>query len=156
MRKTLDRRTLPIDLDHMRMLHEEAIEQLDLMHISLESADAANGSMRDTLETMMKTHWQAHMDVLHLICLHDDAVAEALKNQGLPTRDCEVSVPEHLFGPERQFLLLLITALSRHHRRIWHIYGLRGTPMGDYLKDSLETERIHMAQLIAMIDDLLG
>lgn len=155
MRKILDRRTLPIDLDHMRMLHEEAIEQLDLMRVSLESADAANGDMRDTLEMMMKTHWHAHMDVLHLICLHDEAVAEALKIQGLPIRDCEGSGPEQLFRPERQFLLLLITALSRHHRRIWHIYGLRGTPMGDYLKDSLETERMHLAQLTAMIDELI-
>jgi hypothetical protein len=67
MRKRIDRRPMPLDIDHMRMLHEEAIEQLESMHTVLDAAEAASGTMRDTLENMVENHWHAYMDVLHMI-----------------------------------------------------------------------------------------
>lgn len=155
MRKKFERRQMPIDFDHMRMLHEEAIEQLELMQTSLEAAENASGTMRDTLEGIVEDHWHAYMDVLHMICLHDETMSEALKKEGLSTRDLENSDMEHNFSARRPLLLLLITALTRRHRRFWHIYGLRGNPMNDYVKESLSMERDHLAELAAMIEGMM-
>lgn len=155
MRKKFERRLMPIDLDHMRMLHEEAIEQLELMQTSLDAAEKASGTMRDTLEDIFENHWHTYMDVLHMICLHDEAMSEALKKAGVNVRDFDDPDIDHNFSARRPLLLLLITALARRHRRFWHIYGLRGTPMNDYVKDSLSMERDHVAEITAMIEGMM-
>lgn len=92
---------------------------------------------------------------MHMICLHDETMSEALKKEGLNTRDLENSDMEHNFSARRPLLLLLITALTRRHRRFWHIYGLRGNPMNDYVKESLSMERDHLAELAAMIEGMM-
>lgn len=155
MRKKFERRPMAIDLDHMRMLHEEAIEQLELMQTALDAAEDASGTMRDTLENIVENHWHAYMDVLHMISLHDDAIAEALKQQGLKIREEGIADQERHWGARRPLMLLLITALARRHRRFWHIYGLRGNPMNDYVKESLSMERTHLAEITAMIDGMM-
>lgn len=155
MRKKFERRLMPIDLDHMRMLHEEAIEQLELMQTSLDAAENAGGTMRDTLEDIVENHWHSYMDVLHMICLHDEAMSESLKKEGVSVRDLDNSDIDHNFGARRPLLLLLIIALARHHRRFWHIYGLRGNPMNDYVKESLSMEREHLAEIAAMIESMM-
>ena len=155
MRKKFERRPMTIDLDHMRMLHEEAMEQLDLMKTVLDAAETASGTMRDTLEDIVDNHWHAYMDILHMISLHDEAIASALKQQGIKMQDTDEPDPERHFSSRRPLLLLLITALSRRHRRFWHIYGQRGNPMNDYVKDSLTMEREHLAEIAAMIESIM-
>jgi hypothetical protein len=49
----------------MRRLHQEALEQLDLMRTATEAAEQAIGTMRDTLEIIAMDHWNAYMDVIH-------------------------------------------------------------------------------------------
>lgn len=155
MRKKFERRLMPIDIDHMRMLHEEAIEQLDLLKTVLDAADDASGTMRDTLEGIVGNHWYSYLDVLHMIALHDEAMASALKKQGLQVQDLESPEAERHFGARRPLLLLLITALDRRHRRFCHIYELRSNPMNDYVKASLSMERDHLAEIAAMIEGMM-
>lgn len=65
MRKARDRRYVTLDIEHMRRLHQEAIEQLELMRTALETAEQANGTMRDSLNNIGLDHWNAYMDVMH-------------------------------------------------------------------------------------------
>lgn len=67
MRKERDRRYVTLDTDHMRRLHQEAIEQLDLMRTALETAEQAIGTMKDTLDLIAMDHWNGYMDVIHMI-----------------------------------------------------------------------------------------
>jgi hypothetical protein len=90
-----------------------------------------------------------------MICLHDETMAETMNQKGLKLRDEDSSDSEPLFGTRRPLMLLLSTALARRHRRIWHIYGLRGNPMSDYLKDTLTMEKEHTSEIAAMIDSML-
>jgi hypothetical protein len=138
----------------MRTLHEEAIEQLELMKTALDAAEEAVGTFRDTLEAMATNHWNAYLDTVHMIALHDEAMANVLKKYGLAMREQPENSDERL-GASPALLALLLIALIRRHRRIWHIYGWRAGPMGDYLKESLVMEREHVAELIAMIQSLL-
>lgn len=66
MKKFRDRRHVTLDVEHMRRLHQEAMEQLDLMRTALEATEQASGTMRDTLEDMMLEHWNSYLDVLHM------------------------------------------------------------------------------------------
>jgi hypothetical protein len=67
VRKTCDRRYVTLDIEHMRRLHQEAIEQLELLRTALETAEQANGTMRDSLNDIALDHWNAYMDVMHRI-----------------------------------------------------------------------------------------
>nr|WP_092071261.1 hypothetical protein [Dendrosporobacter quercicolus]NSL49416.1 hypothetical protein [Dendrosporobacter quercicolus DSM 1736]SDM23951.1 hypothetical protein SAMN04488502_10328 [Dendrosporobacter quercicolus] len=151
MRKLRSKQAISIDLDHMQTLHAEAIEQLDLLKTALEAAEQAKDTMRDNLDTMAANHWQAYMDVLHMICMHDEAMNNALKKFGVKMRDDNFDKREQQPGISRLLLLFLLTALIRRHRRMVYVYSLRGEPMNDYLKESLTMEREHMADLITMI-----
>ncbi|MEG6584552.1 hypothetical protein [Dendrosporobacter sp. 1207_IL3150] len=155
MRKIRSRKPISIDLDHMKTLHEEAIEQLELMKTTLEAAEHAKDTMRDNLDNMSVDHWNAYMDVLHMICMHDDAMNAILKKFGMKMRDDSFENKERQFGIRRSLLLFLLMALIRRHRRVVYVYSLRGEPMNDYLKDSLTMEREHMADLISMIHNSL-
>jgi hypothetical protein len=138
----------------MRTLHEEAIEQLELMKTALDAREEAAGTLRDSLDAMATNHWHAYMDIIHLIALHDEAMATVIKKYGLALRDQDDESVDRL-GASPTLLTLLLIALIRRHRRIWHIYGWRASPMGDYLKESLVMEREHVAELITMIQSLL-
>lgn len=151
MRKLRGKQPMSIDLDHMQTLHAEAIEQLELLKTALEAAEQAKDSMRDNLDTMAVNHWQAYTDVLHMICMHDEAMNTALKKFGVKMRDDNFDSRKQQLGISRLLLLFLLTALIRRHRRVIHVYRLRGEPMNDYLKESLTMEREHMADLITMI-----
>ncbi|MCX7781743.1 MAG: hypothetical protein N2491_12700 [Negativicutes bacterium] len=78
-----------------------------------------------------------------------------MNKQGITLRELQTLKADSHLGTRRHLLLPLISALSRRHRRIWYIYGLRGNPMNDYLQDSLAMERDHMAELTSMIETIL-
>ncbi len=156
MRKTRDRRYVTLDVEHMRRLHQEAIEQLELLRTALETAEQASGTMRDSLNEIVLDHWNAYMDVMHMIAMHDETMANVMSKHDTQTRDNDIpnQTDKQLFA-NNEFLLLLIRALTRRHRRFWDIYGGRGNPMSEYLKESMTVEREHMAELIDMIQDTM-
>jgi len=155
MRKTRDRKPPTVDVDHLRMLHEEAIDQLELMRTALEAAEQATGTMRDNLEELVLNHWNVYLDVLHMISMHDEAMSTALKKYGMTVREVdETDTTDRQFG-SRLLLALLLFSLIRHHRRMCHLYGWRGSPMGDYLKESMTMEREHTAELISMVQTMI-
>lgn len=137
----------------MRTLHEEAIEQLELMKTVLDAGEETAGTLRDTLDDISSHHWHAYMDIIHLITLHDETMSSVIKKYGLILRDQNDAADRPGISPA--LLTLLIIALIRRHRRIWHIYGRRASPMGDYLKESLVMEREHIAKLITIVQDLI-
>ena len=57
---------MSMDLEHMRMLHTEAIEQLNLMYTTLEAAEQASDTNRDSLDDISVNHWDAYMDIIHM------------------------------------------------------------------------------------------
>jgi hypothetical protein len=65
--KFRDKKPVTLDLDHMKLLHMEAIDQLELMQSALEAAEASTGTMRDSLDQMALNHWNAYMDIMHMI-----------------------------------------------------------------------------------------
>lgn len=156
MKKTRARRNMGLDVEHMRRLHQEAIEQLELMRTALEGAEHTIGTMRDTLEEMALDHWNNYQDALHMITMHDEALAAIMSKHGTNMRDGDApeDSDQQLFG-NHTFLFVLLRALIRRHRRFWDIYGWRGNPMSDYLKESMTMEREHIAELIAMIQDII-
>ena len=149
-----DRKSPTVDVNHMRTLHEEAIEQLELMKTALDAKEESAGTFRDTLDDMAVSHWRAYLDTIHLIIMHDEAMASVVKKYSLTLREQSDERDERL-GTSPVLLTLLLLALIRRHRRIWHIYGWRASPMGDYLKESLVMERERVAELIAMAQSLL-
>jgi hypothetical protein len=156
VRKTRDRRHFTLDTEHMRRLHQEAIEQLELMRTALEAAEQAIGTMRDTLDGIALDHWTAYLDVMHMVTLHDETMANVVSKHGLNMRDSEPFDQNQQELSVNQLLLLhLLHALTRRHRRFWDIYGWRGNPMSEYLKESMTVEREHIAELIAMIQDVM-
>ena len=155
MRKARDRRHMSVDIEHMRRLHQEAFEQLELMRTALQSANESLGTMRDLLDDMTINHWNSYLDVLHMIAMHDEILAGALSKHGM-TRDNDDAedISQETFG-NRQLFELLLVALIRRHRRFYDEYGWRGNPMSDYLKESMAMEREHIAELNAMIQDIM-
>lgn len=149
-----DRKPAAVDINHMRTLHEEAIEQLDLMKTALDAREEANGTLRDTLNEMATKHWHAYLDIIHLIAIHDESMTGVLKKYGLALQEDPDAIDARL-GVSPMLLTLLLLALIRRHRRIWHIYGWRANPMGDYLKESFVMEQEHIVELIAMVQSLL-
>ncbi len=137
----------------MRTLHEEAIEQLELMKTVLDAGEETAGTLRDTLDDISSRHWHAYLDIIHQITLHDEAMASVIQQCGLILRDRTDEADRPGISPA--LLSLLLIALTRRHRRICHLYGWRASPMGDYLKESLVMEREHIAKLITIIQDLL-
>lgn len=146
---------MSMDLEHMGMLHAEAIEQLDLMYTTLEAAEQASDIMRDSLDDISLNHWDAYMDVLHMICMHDEFMRSALKKYDTKIREAQDNGGERQFGLHRVFLLFLLLALLRRHRRLEHIFSLRGNPMSDYFQESLNMEREHISNLITMAQNLM-
>lgn len=155
MRKLRIRKPMPIDFDHMRMLHQEAMEQLDLMRTAVEAAEQATDRMRDNLDDIAANHWHGYMDVMHLICMHDDAIAAIMNKHGIKLREADTEADERQFGLRRTLLLLLVMALLRRHRRMEYVFSLRGGPMTEYLQESCAVEREHIAELISMINSMV-
>jgi hypothetical protein len=155
LKKFRDRKLVPIDFDHMRMLHQEGIEQLELMSTSLEAVEYATDSIRDALDDMSLNHWAAYLDLIHMICLHDDAMDVAMKKYGMPSTESSIAENERQFGARRLLLRLLLPALIRRHRRIEHIFGRQNTPMTEYIRESLAMEREHMAKLVSIIQSFM-
>lgn len=153
MKKKRDRRPMTVDAEHMRRLHLEAFEQLELLRTALEAADHASGPARDTIDDIAVDHWNGYLDVLHMIALHDDQMQAVLGKHGMSARDSDSldGQPAHTGG--RLLLLPLLSALSRRHRRFYDAYGWRGHPASDYLKETMTIEREHMAELIALIQE---
>ena len=155
MRKTRDRRYVTLDIEHMRRLHQEAMEQLELMRTALVAAEQAAGTMRDGLDEIALNHWNAYQDVLHMITMHDETMATVMSKHDNRAQDSEaVDQAGQQFG-QHQLQLLLLQALTRRHRRFWDIYGGLGNPMSEYLRESMTVEREHMAELIEMIQNTL-
>jgi|GEM_PF-767702 len=155
LKKIHARKPMSMDLEHIGMLHAEAIEQLDLMYTTLEAAEQASDTMRDSLDDMSVNHWDAYMDVIHLICMHDEAMSSSMKRYIPQIRESENASGERQFGLHRVSLLFLLLTLLRHHRRLEHIFSLRGNPMNDYFQESLTMEREHLSNLIAMAQKIM-
>lgn len=157
MRKVRIRKSMSMDIDHMRMLHQEGMEQLELIRTALEAAEHASGSMRDTLDDMAVNHWNAYMDVVHMICRHDEAMDIIMKKYAIELREMNPDNNEQEFGTRRPLFMLLLLGLMRRHRRFEYLWGwgLRGNPMSDYFKESMTMEREHTAELIAMMQSMM-
>lgn len=155
MLKKRDRRPMTVDAEHMRRLHLEAFEQLELLRTALEAADQASGTARDTLDDIAVDHWNGYLDVLHMITLHDELMAAVLGKRGMSMRDSDSAEASSEYCGNRLLLLPLLSALSRRHRRFSEVYGGRGHPMSDYLKESMTAEREHMSELIALIQGIM-
>ncbi|HML35234.1 hypothetical protein [Sporomusa sphaeroides] len=154
MKKIFSRRPLAVDPAHMILLHQEAIEQLELMYTAVEASEHASDGMRDTLITMAENHWEGYLDTLHMICMHDDNLAAVTKKYSFKMRDNEQADTERQFLGSRLLLLALLLGLIRRHRRFTYYYGLRANPMGDYIKESIATEREHIAMMISMVQNM--
>ena len=158
MKKTLTSRPVIIDSAHLTSLHKEAIEQLELMRASVEAYEHATDTMRDNLKAMSENHWEAYLDIVHMICLHDDGMSSALRKQGLKINPVENESPfnfrERQWGNKLLLAFLLIGLIKRHNRFI-NYYGMRANPMGDYLRESMSMEREHLASMVSMISDLV-
>lgn len=155
MRKLYNRRSLAVDPVHMITLHHEAIEQLELMQNCVEASEHAIDGMRDSLETIAEKHWESYLDVIHMICMHDDNLAAVMKKQGFSMRDSELAETERQFFGSRPLILSLLLGLIRRHRRFAYYYGLRTNPMGDYIKESISMEREHLAEMISMLQNTM-
>lgn len=155
MLKKRDRRPMTVDAEHMRRLHQEAFEQLELLRTALEAAEQASGTARDTLDDIAVDHWNGYLDVLHMITLHDELMAAVLSKHGMSMRDSDSADAPPEYSESNLLMLPLLSALSRRHRRFSEVYGGRGHPMSDYLKESMTAEREHMAELIALIQGIM-
>lgn len=149
-----NRKPVTVDFDHMKTLHEECIEQLELMKVALETAQLASDMMRDRLDDMVNGHWHAYMDIVHLICMHDTSMNAEIKKIGLDLR-MEDDEAEHQYQVKRILLLSLIAGLIRHHQRIIYIYEVHGDTVKDYLSESSLIEREYIATFIEMIHTTL-
>lgn len=155
LKRTHSRKPMSMDLEHIGMLHTEAIEQLDLMYTTLEAAEQASDTMRDSLDDMSVNHWDAYMDVIHLIGMHDESMSSAMRKYTARIQEVQNSSGERQFSLHRVCLLYLLLTLMRHHRRLEHIFSLRGNPMSDYFQESLTMEREHISHLITMTQNLI-
>lgn len=156
MWKRRERKPMAVDIDHMKVLNQEAIEQLELMSTALEASELATGTMRDSLDTMVENHWHGYMDIIHMITMHDEDLAITMKKQGTILLDEEDNeYAERQFTANRALLLLLLPALIRRHQRFIHLWALRGSPMIDYFKESMAMEREHTSEIIAIIQGMV-
>lgn len=146
------RKIVPIDYDHMKILHEECIEQLELMKVSLESAQLSSDMMRDRLDDMASQQWRAYIDVIHLLCMHDEQLNAQIQKIGM---DLRAEDDERQYQTKRILLLSLLSALICHHRRVVYIYQVHGDTMKDYLNESSEAERVYIASIIEMVHTTL-
>lgn len=156
MKKLFSRRPLTVDPAHMITLHQEAIEQLELMRTAVDASEQASDGMRDTLTRMAENHWEAYLDVLHMICMHDESFAAVMKNHGFAVNDNEpIDAEQRQFYGSCLLILALLSGLIRRHRRFSYFYGLRANPMGDYIKESIAMEREHTAEMISMVQNMM-
>ncbi|MGL5512404.1 MAG: hypothetical protein ACRDBM_04070 [Sporomusa sp.] len=156
MKKTYSRRPLAVDPAHLITLHQEAIEQLELMHTAMEASELASDGVRDTLNNIAENHWEGYLDVIHMICMHDENLAAVMKKRDFKMRDSEPAETEQsLYGGNRLLLLALLVGLIRRHRRFVFFYGLKSNPMGDYIKESVAMEREHVAEMVELLQNLL-
>lgn len=143
------RKQVSVDYAHMKALHEECVEQLELLCNSLRAAQCANGSMRDRLREMADAHWSAYIEIVHLIAMHDPQMQQALGKSSLDLRG-EEDASEKETRPRCALLEQLIALLLRRHRRVLYIYRTGGEPMQDYLEESAIIERTYIAALVEM------
>lgn len=155
MKRTQNKKPMSMDLEHMRMLHTEAIEQLDLMYTTLEAAEQATDMNRDSLDDISVNHWDAYMDIIHLISMHDEAMDASMKKYSMRAGEPQDTEEERQLSLQRGFVIYLLLALLRRHHRMEHILSLRGNPMNDYFQESLTMEREHIAHLITMTQKLI-
>ncbi|MBP2635685.1 MAG: hypothetical protein H6Q72_1592 [Firmicutes bacterium] len=157
MKKIFSRRTQTIDPTHMLTLHQEAAEQLELMRTAVDASEHASDSICDTLTSIAEDHWEAYLDVLHMICLHDETFATVMKTQVLTKQAANdpLATEQRQSYSNRLLVLSLLPALTQRHRRFCYFYGLRINPMGDYIKESIATEREHIAEMIAMVQNMI-
>lgn len=156
MWKRRERKPMAVDIDHMKVLNQEAIEQLELMSTALEASELATGTMRDSLDNMAENHWYSYMDIIHMLTMHDEDLAATMKKLGTGLRDEEDNeYVERKFAANRELLLLLLLALIRRHQRFIHLWALRGSPMIDYFKESMAMEREHMSEIVAIIQGMV-
>ena len=156
MKKIFSRRPLTVDPAHMITLHQEAIEQLELMRTVVDASEHASDIMRDTLTRMAENHWEAYLDILHMVCLHDESFAAVMKKHGFEVHDNEsTDTEQQQFYVNRLLILALLVGLIRRHRRFSYFYSLRANPMGDYIKESVAMEREHIAAMLGMVQNMM-
>lgn len=150
MRFTRSRRLPSLDFDHMKALHEECVEQLQLMNSTLAASNLASGNMRDTLDDIVQAHWNAYIETIHLLCMHDEITNNAIKKIGLDLRVGD-DLAEPQYQNNRPLISNLVQALSQLHQRMITVYKLHNLPGRDYLKESAEAEQEYVAAMIEMI-----
>lgn len=156
MWKRRERKPLMVDTDHIKTLHQEAAEQLDLMRTALEASEPAAGTMRDILDTIVENHWHSYLDIIHLITMHDESYATIMKKQPSLQPDDDINeYAERKFTANRTLLIVLLAALIRRHHRMIHLGALLASPMNNYYQESMTMEKEHIAELLAIIQHML-
>lgn len=156
MKKLSFRKPAYMDIGHMRLLHLEAMEQLELMQTSLHAAEQRTDPTSDILDEISTNHWNSYLDIVHMICMHDGEMNKAIKQTELADERIAVDSPgEDKLSIHRLPVATLINALLRRHKRIEHVFTMRGDPMAEYRQNSLALERKHVALLISLVQNLL-
>ncbi|WIW71630.1 hypothetical protein [Anaerosinus gibii] len=148
------RKAAAIDYAHVKYLHDECIEQLELMKISLESAQLSNDEIRDQLDYMAQNHWQFYLDTLHLLSMHDNDLKDSLLKVGLNARNTE-SNQEKEYQVKRVLLLALTTSLIKRHRRMEYVFSNQNNPAKDFLSLAAPIERDYLVTTITIIHNLI-
>ncbi len=143
-----------VDYDHIKHLHEECIEQLELMKISLESAQLSNDEIRDQLDAMAQSHWQLYLDTLHLLSMHDNELKLALLQVGLNLRS-EDPGQEKEYQIKRVLLLTLLISLIKRHRRMIYVSTNQNNPAKDFLLAASTIEREYLVTTIGIVNHLI-
>lgn len=147
------RKQSPIDADHLRMLHREAVEQLELMRSVYDAACHTFGVYRDNLYNIVLVHWQSYLDIIHMLCMHDEKLNNCMQQVGL--HEEKIAENANTIDSQQSLASRIIPALICRHRRFDYYLTIRGTPMTEYLQVSINREKEHLAQLISILDSML-
>ena len=141
MKKTPRSSRPVLDTDHLAGLHQEAAAVLSLLQSALVCASAADGEIRDALDTIAQDHLTAYLDLLHTISLHDTTIGSHFSSP--PNAAPALSV-------SRQLRRLLAEALLLRHQ---HLESLVRTEVNKrfYQDDTLDKEKYHLSILVHLL-----
>lgn len=161
MKKNRAPKNVAPQAETLRRLHEEAAEQLEMMHPLTEALAKTPDPLRRQLETLLLDHWHAYLEIMHLIVLQDDALYQAMKNFNMDMRQSPLweqsATPA---GEERQLffalavLPFLLYALAARHRYLWRRWDWRDGAAA-YFSVSLQMTKDHIAALTALVHSMI-
>lgn len=130
-----------LDTDHLAGLHREAAAVLSLLQSALVCASAADGEIRDTLDTIAQDHLSSYLDLLHTISLHDTTIGTHFSAPPQDTSAAPIS---------RTLRSTLTEALRLRHQRLESLIRA-GNSKRFYQDDALTKEKHHLASLVRLL-----